>query len=198
MFIYCINVFIYCIPLIYTHIIDVSFAAGGLIDKAHHVTKAHLALAETVELQNAVHLAVENTDVRDTLTVVTADHSHTMTIGGYPSINASILGKWGRVWVIWSLTHWGWVTHICVSKLTIIGSDNGLSPDRRQAIIWTNAALLLIGPWGTNLGEILIEILPFSFKKMRLKVSYAKRRPFCLSLNVLNKTSDSGSINWPY
>ena len=36
-------------------------------------------------------------------------------------------------------THWGRVTHICVSKLTIIGSDNGLSPERRQAIIWTKA-----------------------------------------------------------
>ena len=32
------------------------------------------------------------------------------------------------------LTHWGRVTHICVSKLTIIGSDNGLSPGGRQAI----------------------------------------------------------------
>ena len=59
------------------------------------------------------------------------------------------------------LTHWGWVTHICVSKLTIIGSDNGLSPDRHQAIIWTNAGLLLIGPLGTNFSEILIEILTF-------------------------------------
>ena len=37
------------------------------------------------------------------------------------------------------LTHWGRVTYICVSKLTIIGSDNDVSPDRRQAIIWTNA-----------------------------------------------------------
>ena len=36
------------------------------------------------------------------------------------------------------LTHWGRVTHIGVSKLTNIGSDNGLSPRRRQAIIWTN------------------------------------------------------------
>ena len=44
------------------------------------------------------------------------------------------------------LTHWGRVTHICVSKLTTIGSDNGLSPDRRQAIIWTNTVILLIGP----------------------------------------------------
>ena len=40
-----------------------------------------------------------------------------------------------------TLTHWSRVTHICVSKLTIIGSDNGLPSDRRQAIIWTNARL---------------------------------------------------------
>ena len=37
-----------------------------------------------------------------------------------------------------NLAHWGGVMHICVSKLTIIGSDNGLSPGRHQAIIWTN------------------------------------------------------------
>ena len=60
------------------------------------------------------------------------------------------------------LTHWGWVTHICVSKLTIIGSDNGLSPGRRQAIIWTNAGILLIGPSATNVNEILSEIPTFS------------------------------------
>ena len=52
------------------------------------------------------------------------------------------------------LTHWGRVTHICVGKQTIIGSDNGLSPGRRQAIIWTNAGILLIGPLGTNFSEI--------------------------------------------
>ena len=53
--------------------------------------------------------------------------------------------------------------YICVSKLNIIGSDNGLSPGRRQAIIWTNAGILLIGPLGTNFSEIEINI--FSFKK---------------------------------
>ena len=79
------------------------------------------------------------------------------------------------------------MTHICVSKLTIIGSNNGLSPDGCQAIIWTNARLLLIGPLGTNFSEFLIKILTFSFKKMRLKVSSAKRRQFCLGLNVLTK-----------
>ena len=84
------------------------------------------------------------------------------------------------------LTHWGRVTHICVGKLTIIGPDNGLSPGRRQAIIWTNAGILLIGPLGTNFIEILIGMQTFSFREMHLKISFAKWRPFCLGLNVLS------------
>ena len=78
------------------------------------------------------------------------------------------------------------MTHICVGNLTIIGPDNGLSPELRQALIWTNAGILLIGPLGTKFIEILIWIQTFSFKKMHLKMSSAKWRPFCLSLNVLN------------
>ena len=54
------------------------------------------------------------------------------------------------------LIQWGRVTHICVDNLTSIGSDNGLSPGRLQAIIWTNAGILLIGPLWTNFSEILI------------------------------------------
>ena len=77
------------------------------------------------------------------------------------------------------LTDRGRVTHICVGNLTIIGPDNGLAPGRRQAIIWTNAGILLIGPWGTNFSEILIGIHAFSFKKIYLKMSSAKWRPFC-------------------
>ena len=83
------------------------------------------------------------------------------------------------------LTNWGRMAHICVSKLTIIGSDNGLSPGRRQAIIWTNARILLIGPLGTNFSEILLDIHTFPFKKMHLKMSSGKCRPFCFGLNVL-------------
>ena len=83
-------------------------------------------------------------------------------------------------------TQWGRVTHICVSKLTIIGSDDGLSPDRHQAIMLTNAGILLIGPLGTNFSEIFIKIHAFSFKKMHLKMSSGKWRPFCLGLHVLN------------
>ena len=83
------------------------------------------------------------------------------------------------------LTHWGRVTHICVGNLTIIGSDNGLSPGRRQAVTWTNVGILLIGPIGTNFSEMLIEINAFSFKKIHLKMSSGKWQPFCLGLNVL-------------
>ena len=83
------------------------------------------------------------------------------------------------------LTHWGRVTHICVSKLTTIGSDNDLSPGRRQAIICTNAEILLFGPLGTNLSEIIIEIYTFSLTKLHVKMSSGKWRPSCPGLNVL-------------
>ena len=86
-------------------------------------------------------------------------------------------------------THWGRVTHICLNKLTIIGSDNGLSPGRRQAIIWTNAGILLIRPLGTNFSEIIIGIQTFSFTKKHLKMSSAKWCPFCLGLNVITYLS---------
>ena len=92
---------------------------------------------------------------------------------------------------IWSpfywrgLTHWGRVTHICVSKLTIIGSDNGLPPGGRQAIIWTNDGILLIRTFRTHFSEIVSEIHTFSFKKMHFKMSSGKWRPSCLGLNVL-------------
>ena len=75
-------------------------------------------------------------------------------------------------------TYWGRATHVCVSKLTTIGSDNGLSPGWRQAIIWIIAWILLIRPLGTNLSEIWIGIQTFSFKKIHLKMASAKWRPF--------------------
>ena len=80
-------------------------------------------------------------------------------------------------------THGDRMTHICVSKLIIIG----LSPRRHLAIIWTNAAVLLIRPLGAKFGEIAIEIHTFSFRKMHLKMSSAQWRPFFRGLNVLSK-----------
>ena len=59
-------------------------------------------------------------------------------------------GTWSVV-LKYVVTHWSQETHICVSKLTIIGSDNALSPGRRRAIIWTNAGISLIRIFGTKL-----------------------------------------------
>ena len=87
------------------------------------------------------------------------------------------------------LSHWGRVTHIYVSNLTIIGSDNGLSPGRRQAIIWTNIGILLT--LETNFSEILIEMYKFPFKKMHLNMSSINFRPFCLGLNLLRNEPGS-------
>ena len=81
-------------------------------------------------------------------------------------------------------THWDRMTHICVGKLAIIDSDNGLSPGRRQSIIRTNVGILLIGTLGTNFSEIWSEIHTFSFKEMHLKMS-GRWRPLYLCLNVL-------------
>ena len=75
---------------------------------------------------------------------------------------------------------------MCVSKLTIIGSDNGLAPGRRQAIIWSNAVILLIDPLGTNFNEILIEIHTLNFIQENVfeivvwKISAILSRPECV------------------
>ena len=93
-----------------------------------------------------------------------------------------------------TLTHWVRVTHICVDNLTIIGSDNGLSPGRRQAIIWTNVGILLVEPLGTNFSEILIEVITFQ-SKMHFKMSSGNWRPLCLGLNELRVCAHSEEGN---
>ena len=92
------------------------------------------------------------------------------------------------------LTHWGRVKHICVSKVKLIGSDNGLSPGLHQVIIWTNAAILLMWPLGTKFSGMLIEIHTFSFKKTHLKMSSAKWRQLCLHPDASNPTD--GHLTW--
>ena len=82
--------------------------------------------------------------------------------------------------------HWGGVKHICVSKVTIVDSGNGLSPVRRQAIIWTNAGILLIEPLGINFSEILLKkIKQFHSEKCVWKCSLAIL-PQCV--NFFSKT----------
>jgi alkaline phosphatase len=66
---------------------------SGRIDHAHHASNAHRALTDTIALSDAVKTAMQMTDPRDTLIIVTADHSHVFTIAGYPSRGNPILGK---------------------------------------------------------------------------------------------------------
>ena len=75
--------------------------------------------------------------------------------------------------------------HICISKLTIIGSDNDLVPDQHQAIIWTNDGILSIRTLGTNFSEILSEINTFSFNKMHLRMLSAKWQQFCFLIVLI-------------
>ena len=85
---------------------------------------------------------------------------------------------------MFSFTHWGRETHICVANLTIVGTYNGLSPTRQQAIIWTNAGLLSIGPLRINFSEIFIKIQNLSFTKIHLEISSAKWQPLCRVGNI--------------
>ena len=97
--------------------------------------------------------------------------------------------------VVAILTHWGQVTHICVGKLTIIGSSNSLSPGQRQAIIWTNAAMLLTGPLETNLSEVSIGssnifIQTNAFENVVREMASIFTRPQCVNLSQLNSTQE--------
>ena len=80
---------------------------------------------------------------------------------------------------------------MCISKLNIIDSDNGLSPVRRQGIIWTNAGILLIRPLGTIFSEILIEIYTFSLKKNAFENDVRKMAAILFRLQCVNN-------NWQY
>ena len=73
-----------------------------------------------------------------------------------------------------------WRTYASVI-ITRIGPDNGLSPRRRQAIVWTNAWILSTGPLGTNFSEILIEFQSFSVRKMHLKMVAILSWPQCVN-----------------
>ena len=81
--------------------------------------------------------------------------------------------------------------HIYISKLTIIGSNNGLSPVRRQAIIWTNAGILLIGPLGTNFYEnSYIFIQGDAFENVACVIVTILSQPQCVnSVNPMIKMS---------
>ena len=97
------------------------------------------------------------------------------------------------------LTYWNQVTHVSMytCNLTIIGSDNGLSPDRRQASTWTNAEISLIVPVETNCSDFFYsKSVHFHSTEMHLKTSSVKWRPFCLRLNVLTISHCQFDNSW--
>ncbi|KAM5266731.1 intestinal-type alkaline phosphatase-like [Hipposideros larvatus] len=68
------------------------FVEGGQIDQGHHKSRAYLALTETVSFDDAIDRASQLTNEKDTLTLITADHSHVFTFGGYTLRGSSIFG----------------------------------------------------------------------------------------------------------
>ena len=94
--------------------------------------------------------------------------------------------------------YWGRVTHICVTKLNVIGSDNGyndLSPDQRSVIIWMNPGQLSIWPLGTNFSKLYTFIQENAFENVVWKMT-----AFCLGLSlfneILNRPDWRHSVQW--
>ena len=103
-----------------------------------------------------------------------------------------------KVKVYFGLTHWGHVMHICVSKLNIIGSDDGLSPGRHLAIIWISDGILLIVTLETNFNENLnwnlyIFIQENAFEKVVWKTAAILSRSQCVKL-ILSSGADSSCV----
>ena len=99
------------------------------------------------------------------------------------AITKAVILEWLYIQIHSNLTLLGRVTHICVAYLTTIASDNGLSPSRHQAIIWTNAGILLIRPIGTNFNfnrNSLIFIQENAFKDVICEKAAILSRPQCV------------------
>ena len=118
-----------------------------------------------------------------------------------PGADRTQVGPMLAPWILLSgtcitamLTHGGRVTHICVSKLTIISSDNGLSPGWHQAIIWTNAGIWWIRTSWTNFSEILSEIHTFSFKQINVFENFVFEMAAICYVEIHVKTSREGNV----
>ncbi|XP_059617757.1 membrane-bound alkaline phosphatase-like [Phlebotomus argentipes] len=72
------------------------FVEGGRIDHGHHYTIPRAAIGEAIELHKAVQTAREMLSEDDSLIVVSSDHSHTMSVSGYPTRGNDIFGKVDR------------------------------------------------------------------------------------------------------
>jgi alkaline phosphatase len=104
---------------------------GGRIDQAHHAANAARALEDTVAFDDAIAEAMRATNPADTLIIVTADHSHTLAIGGYPRRANPILGLVTGVDGKLSLAADG-KPYTTLSYANGPGAPNGARPDLTQ------------------------------------------------------------------
>ena len=96
-----------------------------------------------------------------------------------------------------SLTHWGQVMHICVIKLTIIGSDNGLSPGQRHAIIWTNDVIFVNWILGSKLQwNLNRNLYIFIDENVVWKMVAILPRPQCVKLSHPTGVSELSASGW--
>ena len=103
-------------------------------------------------------------EIPQVLTILLSSYSNSSTNREYDTFSRHVCDQFPRDWLIEA----EWRMYTSVIQRTIISSDNGLSLGWCQAIIWTKAGILLIGPSETNFSEISIVIHTFSSKKMRL------------------------------
>ena len=149
----------------------------------HHKIKLILSL---IEFSNIIQMFSLDIKTPDTKLVAiwrynTYEKNEVHASTQYDYVNRPVVG--------W-LTHWGRVTHIFVGTNTNIGSDNGLSPDRRQAIIWTNARILLIAPLEINF------IQKNAFQNIVCEVAAILSRPQCVNVTVPERMHESTYITY--
>ena len=147
----------------------------------------------------AIKIAHQTNYVQERLEVINPP-SPLLSVGLISHCNNALWHKvctyffWCTAWKPCS-THWGRVMHIYISKLTTIGSDNGLLPHRRQAIIWTSAGMLLVWPLGTNLNRNLyIFIQGNAFENVVREMGEILSRPQCVVSESLFSFKFHGQI----
>ena len=109
---------------------------------------------------------------------------HFCTNAGLLNCNSTIYAFQANLWLNGTPlsiqnTHWGRVTHICVSRLTIIDSYNGLSPPGAKPLSEQMLEYCWLGPWEIQWN--LIEIYTFSFMKIHWKMAVTLTRPHCVN-----------------
>ena len=158
------------------------------------------AMTYTAHIVNGKHICIEHIlryyCIKQLMILPKKTHERILELYGFEAWHMT--RRLIALWAVPEETMLFLLRHICTSKLTTIGSDNGLSPSRRQAIIWTNAGILSIRTLRTNFSEMLSEIHTFSYKKTHLNMSSAKWRQLSFGLNFLTRLKECYDFTCPH